>query len=293
MRTRVLVAAVLVACAGPRPRTPKGEVVVSFEGKVEHGPYRFGKDDVPRLPRRSFKAVPPLTGSEARFDGLAVSAILADEMELAKGVDTAIFHGQGGYAVPVPIAALRQLRPVLADQVNGAPVADWSKPAAPLQLAWPNVDQPGIDSDPRMRWWWVGGVKKVELQSWVPTYGRALRVPQGSSDEARLGAEALSLSCIGCHKVRGVGGTRGPELRAGAVQGNLKAFSDSMRDHLTKTSGMGSAPETSAASARQIAAFLRAVELAGSRPEDEAPPEQPPPPPRTPGGYGPGIGPGY
>ncbi len=288
MRTRVLLAAALVACAGPRPRTPKGEVVVSFEGKVEHGPYRFGKDDVPKLPRRGFKAVSPLTGKEASFEGLAVAAIVADEFEMPKGVDTAIFHGWNGYAVAVSLAALRQLRPVLADKVNGAPVGDWNKDAAPLQLAWPNVDQPGIDSDPRMRWWWVGGVKKVELQSWISTYGRALRVPQGSSDEARLGAEAISVSCMTCHKVRGVGGTRGAELRSGTLN-DLQAFSDAMREHVAKASGMDSAPETSAVTARQIAAFLRAIELAGPRPDEEPPLEQPPLPPRTPGGYGPGM----
>jgi hypothetical protein len=282
MRTRVLLAAALVACAGPRPRVPRGEVVVSFEGAVEHGPFRFGKDDLPGLPQRGFKAVSPLTGKEASFEGLSVAAVIADEMELSPGVDTAIFHGRDGYAAPVPIAALRQLRPVLAYRVNDAPVGEWSKEAAPLQLAWPNVDQPGIDSDPRMRWWWVGGVERVELRSWVATYGKALRVPQGSSDEARLGAEAISLSCIACHKVRGVGGTRGPELRSQAVQGDRGAFSETIRKHLSSVSGMDSAPETSGASARQIAAFLQVIDLPGGRPEEDTPPEQPPAAPRAP-----------
>jgi hypothetical protein len=288
MRKRVLLAAALVACAGPRPRAPKGEVVVSFEGNIEHGPYRFGRDDLPNLPRRGFKAVSPLSGKEATFEGMAVASIVADEMDLPTGVDTAVFFGQNGYAVPVSIASIRQLRPVLADKVNGAAVGDWSPSAAPLQLAWPNVDQPGIDSDPRMRWWWVGGVKKVEMRSWIATYGRALRVPQGSSDDARLGAEAVSVSCIACHKVRGVGGTRGPELHSGTVRGDPRAFSEAMREHLAKSSGMGSAPETNGVSARQIAAFLRAIEVAGPRPEDEAPLEQQPPlapAPHT--GYGP------
>jgi hypothetical protein len=292
MRKRVLLAAALVACAGPRPRAPRGEVVVTFEGNIEHGPYRFGEGDLPDLPRRGFKASSPLTGEDAKFEGLSVAAIIADEMEIAPGVDTAVFFGQYGYAAPVSIAALRQLRPVLADKVNGAPVGDWSKGSAPLQLAWPNVDQPGIDSDPRMRWWWVGGVRKVELRSWIATYGRALRVPQGSSDEARLGAEVVSVSCITCHKVRGVGGTRGPELRSGAVRGDARAFSEAMREHLSKSSGMAAAPETSVASAGQIAAFLRAIELAGARPEEEAPLDQstqPTPPPRPPTGYVPGT----
>ena len=289
MRMRVLAVAVLLACSAPRPRAPKGEVVVSFEGRVENGPFRFGKGDLASLPRRGFKAVSPITGKEATFEGLAVPAILADLIEVAKGGDTAVFHGEGGYAAPVPIAALRQLKPVLADKVDGAPVADWRRDAAPLQLAWPNVEQPGIDSDPRMRWWWVGGVRKVELQNWIATYGKALRVPQGSSDDARLGAEAISASCIGCHKVRGVGGTRGPELRDAAIRRDPQAFTASMRRHLAKASGMASAPETGPAVARQIAAFLHAVGLAGTRPEEDVqPPDLPVLPPLVPGGYGSG-----
>ena len=74
---RVLTVAVLVACSGPQPRPPKGEVAVSFEGRVENGPFRFGKDDLARLPRHGFKAVSPFTGKEAKFEGLAVTAILA------------------------------------------------------------------------------------------------------------------------------------------------------------------------------------------------------------------------
>ena len=287
---RVLTVAVLVACSGPQPRPPKGEVAVSFEGRVENGPFRFGKDDLARLPRHGFKAVSPFTGKEAKFEGLAVTAILADVLELAKGGDTAVFHGQGGYAAPVPIAALRQLRPVLADKVDGVSVGEWRRDAAPLQLAWPNVEQPGIDSDPRMRWWWVPGVRKGEIQNWIATYGRALRVPQGSSDEARLGAEAISVSCIGCHMVRGVGGTRGPELKNAAVRRDPRAFTARMREHLAKASGMKSAPETSSVAARQIAAFFHAVDLAGTRPEEEVqPPELPALPPPVPDDYGPRI----
>jgi len=68
MRKRVLLAAALVACAGPRPRAPRGEVVVTFEGNIEHGPYRFGEGDLPDLPRRGFKALSPLTGEDATRD---------------------------------------------------------------------------------------------------------------------------------------------------------------------------------------------------------------------------------
>jgi hypothetical protein len=283
MRTRVLLAAALVACSGARPRTPSGEVVLTVKGKVEHGPYGFGKDDLPHLPRRGFKAVPPMTGNLATFDGVAVAQLLGDHVDVRKDADTAVFHGHRGYVAPVPISAIRQSKPVLADKLNGGPVGSWREDAAPLLLAWPNVDQPGIESDPRARWWWVGGVHEIELQNWVATYGKALRVPAGASDEARLGADALVVSCIGCHKIRGVGGTRGPELKDGAVRRDPQVFAAMLRDHLAKESGMD-VPETAPATARQIAAFLAALDIAGAKPEEEIQPE--PPPPRPPSGPG-------
>ncbi len=282
MRNRVLVLAAVAACAGPRPRAPSGEVVFSVTGRVEHGPYRFGQGDLGRLHRRGFRAVTPVSGAEARFEGVAVGALLQDSMDLEKDADTAVFHGRGGYRAAVPLAAVRQLKPVLADRVNGAAVGAWRSDSAPLVLAWPNVEAPGIDSDPRMRWWWVSGVTKLELVSWIATYGRALRVPQGASDEARLGADVIATQCMECHRVRGVGGTGGREL-TGAAGRDLESFAASLRVHLQKA-GMASAPEVTPAAARQIAAFLRAVEVSGGKSEEEGLPVETPPPPQ-PRGY--------
>ncbi|HEX7624612.1 MAG TPA: c-type cytochrome, partial [Anaeromyxobacteraceae bacterium] len=113
--------------------------------------------------------------------------------------------------------------------------------------------------------------------------GKALRVPPGASDVARLGADVLGTSCMGCHRVRGAGGTRGPELTA-ALAREPTAFATALRDHLRRASGQSAAPETTPAAAGQVLAFLRAIELA-ARPEDEAkePEQRPEAPPAVPG----------
>jgi hypothetical protein len=267
MRTRLLLAAALLACSSARPYVTRGAPVVTFEGKVEAGPAVLGVVDLEALPRRAFEAVPP-GGVRVRFEGLSLAPLLGDTLELGREADTAVFHGEGGRAAAVPLVTIKQLKPVLADKVAGASIAGWRREAAPLQLAWPNLDAPGIDSDPRLRWWWVGGVRRVELVSWVATYGKALRVPPGASDAARLGAEVLATSCLGCHRLRGVGGTRGPVLTSALVAGEARAVARRLRAHLQRTSDVASAPELTPTAVGQAIAFLHAVELA-AQPEDE------------------------
>src|SRR5262249_7631820 len=155
---RTLLAAALVACAGPRPHPPNGTLVLTVDGKVEQGTFTFGVEDLATLPRRAFKGAAPASApAEAKFEGVAVAKLLGGDVDVSRGSDVAVFHGEGGYVAVVPLAALRQIKPVLADQVDGKGVAQWRAGAAPLQLAWPNLEQPGIDSDPRVRSWWVGG----------------------------------------------------------------------------------------------------------------------------------------
>jgi mono/diheme cytochrome c family protein len=284
MRTRLAIAVALAACAGPRPREPSGELAFQVSGRVEQGPYKFGVDDLPKLPRGAFFAVPPQRGTKARFEGVAIGDVLTREVEVLRDADVMLVHGHGGLAVVVPLAAVRQYRPVLADHVDGAPTPSWNADAGKLLLAWPNLDQPGFDTDPRVRWWWVPGVVKVELVNWLPTYGRALRVPPGAGDDARLGAEVLQGSCLVCHKVRGIGGTRSRDLKDELVRKDPEAFTAMLHDHLRKASGIPSAPEVTPAQARGVAAFLRALDIAGAgRVEDEIKELPPLPPPGRPG----------
>jgi len=277
----------LLACGAKPQRTAKGETVLSVTGRVEHGPYTFGKEDLQKLARRGFRALAPATDAPARFDGAAIAALLADVVDLKPGVDTAVFHGQNGFAVPVSLSALRQLKPILADTIDGKPASAWRPGAGPLVLAWPNVDQPGIDTDPRMRWWWVTGVTKVEMLPWTATYGRALRVPAGASDDARLGADAFAVQCMACHKLRGVGGSRGPDLTQAAAKKDPQALSTSMREHLQQVAPAGT--EAAPPSLRQIAAFLHEIDIAGAKSDEEfvPPAEQPGAPRPAPSGYAP------
>lgn len=240
--------------------------MVTFEGRVEHGAYRFGADDLLTLPRRGFKAVTPWVPDPMTFDGISVVGVLSEAVSLAGDADTAVFYGERGYRAAVPLPVIRQMRPILADRASGGPLAGWRTGAAPLQLAWPTLDHPGIDTDPRLRWWWVGGVSRVELQTWTKTYGKALRVPVGARDDARRGSELVSISCITCHQVRGTGGTAGPPLTA--APRDPARFAGYLSDHFAKVSASASAPAISAADAARIAAFLRAVEMGGEPPTE-------------------------
>src|ERR1700674_5832574 len=135
MRTRLLLAVLLLRCSGARQFPTRGEPVVTFEGKVERGPHVVGADDLKTLTRRAFKAATPSGGAPVRFEGLSIAPFLGDRIELKREADLALFRGEGGMVAAVPLTSVRQLKPVLADTVDGAPVSGWRKEAAPLQLA--------------------------------------------------------------------------------------------------------------------------------------------------------------
>lgn len=278
MRTRWVVAALLVACSAPRPRTGSGEPVLTIEGRIVGGAARLGAPDFASLPRRAFQARAP-GASEATYDGVALHKFFGEELETERGADTAVFHGADGYEAPIAIAALRQHRPVLADRVDGAPIP---APRGPLVLAWPTSETPGLQRDPRARGWWVEGVTRIEVVSWIDSYGRALRVPAGAPDDARPGAQAFQTSCLACHRVRGRGGTRGPDLTERLAPTEARAgLAAALRAHRSTL-----VAELPATTVRQLSAFLGAVGVAGAAaPEDEPPPEPipPAPPPRPPG----------
>jgi mono/diheme cytochrome c family protein len=288
MRKRVLLALALVACSAPRPRPPRGDPALTVEGRVENGPFVFGLEDLASLPRRAFSAAAPFPdgAASARFEGVTFPALLNATLEVMRDGDTAVFHGEGGMLAVVPVPVLRQLEPVLADRVDGGAVRAWRPGARPLQLAWPNLDNPGVDSDPRMRWWWVTGVHTVALQSWRMTFGKALRVPPGAPDEARLGADLVSSQCVGCHRVRGTGGTRGPALTREPPLSRERLLG-MLGGHLREQLEQG--PELTRAEAGAVAAFLEAVARAGGRVDEELPGLPPPdetlPPPSRAGPY--------
>jgi hypothetical protein len=273
--------AALAACSAPRPKATgsASDEVFAVTGKVAGGAARFAPGDLGALPRREFRASDPRQGEERRFSGVAVAKLLDEGFEVERGADVAVFHARDGYQIAIPIAVLRQHRPVLADRIDGVPVAEARPGAGPLVLAWPNVEQPGLTHDPRARWWWVDGVTSLEVSSWMGAYGRALRVPSGASDEARSGSGEFANSCMPCHQIRGVGGSRGPDLSEKLSEpGSTERLEARVREHEKRAFGKGVA-ELSPQTIRHIGSFLRVVALAGPiRPQDE--PIEPPPEPR-------------
>jgi mono/diheme cytochrome c family protein len=223
MRKQTCILAVLVAACssgagGPRlPKTPKGEQVLVVEGKIRGGPYALGDADLAALPQGAVRGQDPRTGREAVWEGTALAALVSGKKRLAKGADTAIVRTSERIAVPIPLTVIRQRKPVLAERADGERI-----PAR--VLAWPNLEQAGLPTDPRQPFWWVRDVVAIEVVDWQATLGRALATPQGAPDGARLGADHFGARCIGCHALRGTGGGKGPDLTKVATRLDAGAF---------------------------------------------------------------------
>jgi hypothetical protein len=272
-------------------------MVLTVRGKVEHGPFLFGTGDLPGLPRRSFQARHPATGRTVLFEGLSLAEILSSKLAMQERADTLVLRSRDGSAVPVPLVLVKQWKPILADRADGRPLAEWALEAGarvgPLLLAWPNVDNPGLATDPRAPAFWAGAVDAVEVVVWRQTWGRALRVPPGAPDAARLGADAILYRCMTCHRLRGVGGERAPELTRVVGSAGPDAFATRMRAHLAKVRPVPAPGEGEGEALGGIARFLAAVEVAtpakaeagakAGEPEEDLEPEEPGPgrpPPR-------------
>ncbi len=266
MRKRRIALAVVLAAAscGPRlPGHPSGEAALTIDGQVKRGPFVLGRQDLAALPRRTFRAVDPSTGREAAYEGIALAPIFLERVETKKGADTAVVKTRDGRAEPVPLRLFQQYRPVLADHLDGAVLPG-------LVLAWPNVDQPGLDGDPRALALWGHDVLSLEVVAWETRYARPLRLPPGEADAARLGAETFVSRCIACHRARGVGGTAGPDLTGGGARLSPDAFARAVAGHrLAPVNRPDRGPSEDAI--RDIGAYLRALAAAPPLEEGEKP----------------------
>jgi hypothetical protein len=292
MKQRTLLAAIAVlACARPQYRSADAEVVLTVEGRVRGSPVAFDAAALRALDQRTVRGQDPRASSTHAYEGASLEALIR-ELDPKREVDLAIVHGRGGYAVAIPLPAIRQHRPVLAERADGRPIAEMSGEHGRFALVWPNVQAPGFDEDPRTRWWWPRDVTRIELIPWSATYGRALRVPSGAGDRARHGADAYATRCIHCHRLRDAGGKRGPDLSRGIAPEGRERFVAAVRAHADRIPELKGADLTRGLP--EITAFLEAVESAGpTAPGEEPPPEELPdqpkpgeemPPPMPPGG---------
>jgi mono/diheme cytochrome c family protein len=264
----VLIGAAAAACSGPQlPRSASGPAVLAIRGQVRHGPFALGRADLAQLPRAGFRAVDPSTGKEARYDGVALQPLVYQKLERIEGADTVLVVTASKQAVPISPIILRQFKPILADTVDGQP--------APLQVAWPNLEQQGIARDARAAAWWAHDVEAIELIGWDKTWGKALRTPPGSSDAARLGAGQYALRCASCHRLNGAGGQAGPALDGATERLGRARFVAAVRAHPAWQDRLGTELAAGDDVAGQVASFLSTVEASGP-----LPPEEPITPPR-------------
>lgn len=206
-------AVAIAACSSKErlPRAAQGTPVLEVRGGIKGGPHELGRADLDKVPRLKVTGVDPRTGRAAQYEGPSLAALVSDRVELRRGVDTVVVRTADRAAIPVPLTLVRQLKPVLADRVDGVRIT-------PTEIAWPTAEQRGLASDPRATSWWARDVIALELVDWQRTYGPALAPPEGAQDEARRGAGLYAESCIACHRVRGQGGERGPDLTTVAAR---------------------------------------------------------------------------
>lgn len=226
MRKLAFLLAVLAACSSKErlPRAAQGAPVLEVRGAIKGGPHALGRADLEKLPRHKVRGVDPRTGQAADFEGTSLAALVSDRVELRRGADTVLVRTSDRAAVPIPLPVVRQLKPVLADRIDGVRIT-------PNEIAWPTADQRGLATDPRSGAWWARDVVALELVDWQRTFGPALAPPEGASDEARRGAGVYAESCISCHRVRGQGGERGPDLTTVASRLAAEKFADLLPAH--------------------------------------------------------------
>lgn len=227
MRTfGILLLAFAAACSSkPRlPAAPHGAPVVEVRGALRGGPHALGRADLEQLPRLKVVGQEPRSGTMAVWEGTSVATLVSERVQLQKGADTAIVRTADRAAIPVPLTMIRQLKPVLADHADGVRLGA-------SVLAWPTDHQRGLATDPRSATWWARDVVAFEIVEWQRTFGPALEAPEGSVDRARVGASLYGDSCIACHRMRGVGGERGPDLTTVASRLGPAAFAALLPSH--------------------------------------------------------------
>lgn len=241
-------AAVSAACGGgPRlPDSPKGEAVLELRGAIEGAPITIGAGDLAGLPRATVRGRDPVTGREAAWEGASLAALVQRVRPAKRAViDTVVFRTRDGAAVPVPLTLVRQLKPALV-RAEGEPAL----------VAWPNLEQVGLEADARAPAWWARDVVALEFVPWPRAFGAALAPPLGASAAARVGGGVFASRCVACHVLRGAGGTVGPALTLAGGTLDLARFEEAVAAHGFASRGLSPPDATQRA---QLWAYLQAI----------------------------------
>ncbi len=260
-----------LACStGTRlPRAPRGREVLQVRGSLKGAPFRLGEADLASLTQGKVRGVDPRGAREATYQGVDLAELL-DRLDLSGGADTMVLHTADRRAVAVPLAVVRELRPVLADRADGTPLGS-------RLAAWPDVARHGVKSDPRASLWWAHDVVALEYVSWARAFGRPLSIPEGAPPGALAGEGVFGDRCLACHQVRNAGGTNGPELARDGRSPSAGELAAILPGHPGWTSRGAAPPRPEVVS--QLAAYLWTVARTPAQEADAKEPEPPPPAP--------------
>lgn len=257
MRKTAFLVVAAAACSGLRlPKTAEGAPVLAVGGAVKDGPFAFGPADLAKLPRRTVRGLDPGSGREAAWEGASI-ADLVDRLELEKGADVVVIRTADRAAIPIPLGIVYQFRPVIADRADG-------HASSPRIVAWPTAEQRGIETDPRAVQWWAHAPVGLDLADWQKTFGAALATPDGAPEAARRGSALYGERCITCHRMRGAGGERGPDLTSVATRLRAGALVALLPGHPGWKGAAGD--PTVEEGAAELWSFLHAVAEAGTPP---------------------------
>jgi mono/diheme cytochrome c family protein len=245
----------LAACSsGPRlPKTAQGAPAITVGGAVRGGPFALGRADLDKLPHRSVRGIDPASGREAVWEGAAADEMVSRRVEVLRGADMVLVRTADRAAIAIPLTLFVQSKPVLAERADGVRIAT-------NVLAWPTVEQRGLETDPRAARWWARDVVAFDLVDSQKTFGPALATPDGAADGARRGSALFGERCIACHRMRGVGGQRGPELTTVAARLPQAPFTALLEKHPGWKDTGGDLPGEQGAA--EVWSFLQAVSVA-------------------------------
>lgn len=146
-----------------------------------------------------------------------------------KKSELVLFTCADGYKAPIPRVNIDTEKSLLAFarkdkadfSLNNRLQNEKNIPLGPLYLVWNNLNNPQIRAEEGTNWpYQIVGIELTNFATKFPHMAPAKTSPKA----AQRGFVAFQKYCMSCHKVKGDGGDKGPELSGIAKRENYQAW---------------------------------------------------------------------